>query len=481
MASALMSLFIMSRRHWFKTLLLMLGGFAVGCWLWHCWCVFPWLLWNELRLEPSFLLAHGGTMYPSAGHGPVTTWIYGPVTPMLLLPAALAVSSASALLVAATINAMMVIGSVLLVCLYWPSSVGATITFPGRLSAALFCLAAWPASSFQYIQADNAAVAFGLLGNLLLIRSRSESDWQRWLAAIAVVAAIGSKQTAIGAMLAQIVWLGWSEGWVIAVRHSLRAAACGIALALACVARFGFAGLWLNVVQIPGRLPWTTESLIRIQDLSPLLAIHIVAPIAVLIYARKAIWTKSSPWLLPSLTWLAALPPGLASLFKIGGTLNSLESFVLFLPPAVLMLATLPRGQRWIQTGIAVGALAIALIRLQREPNHAWHPRVSQLHEGEQIARQFRGQIWFPWNPLISFYAEGRFDHVEDGLFVRFVAGQPLTFEQARAYLPPDWRGMAMLNATSDWGLASHLCPEGASVTRVGFWTLTQWPAAKSP
>lgn len=460
---------------------LFLAGTAVVLWLWHCWCVFPWLLWNELRLEPSFLLAHGGDVYPAPGHGPITTWIYGPVTPALLLPATFAVSTASALMVAATINGFIVAGAILLVCLYWPVPAGVNLGLSARSSAALLCLVIWPSSSFQYIQADNAAVAFGLLANLLLMCSRSESDWRRWVAAIGVVAAIGCKQTAVGALLAQVIWLGWREGWMTATRHVVRAAVCGVILALGCLAYFEPAGLWLNLIQIPSQLPWTAEGFVRIQDMSSLLAIHVGAPLALLIYARRTVWSASSPWLLPALTWLAALPPGLAALFKIGGTLNSLESFVLFLPPGLLLLLTLSRGQKWAQSIMLVVALCLAVLRLQLEPTPTWRPRTSQLYQGEQIARQFPGQIWFPWNPLITYFAEGRFDQVEDGLFVRFVAGQPLTFTEARAHLPPDWNGMAMLNGTSDWGLATHLCPPNAVASSVGFWSLKRWSTANSP
>jgi hypothetical protein len=474
----------MTYRYWdrgLNTLFLVLCGVAVGCWLWHCWCVFPWLLWNELRLAPSFLLTHGLPVYPAPGQGAVTTWIYGPITPLLFLPATLAENSAAALQIAGAINMLIVSGAVLIVCWFWPSGEGLRLGWPARLAAALLALAIWPSSSFQYIQADNAAVALGLFANLLLIRGLPESDLNRWLVAGLTVAAVGCKQTAFGVLIAQLMWLAWGEGWIAAVRQTLRAGVCGVALALACVSFFDPRGLWFNLVEVPAHIPWTSEGFIRIRDLTLLLSVHIGGPLLVLVGLRRKIWHARSPWLLPALSWAAALPPGLASLFKLGGTLNSIESFLLFLPPALVLLAASFRNVRTLQFAFAIAACALVFIRLQRLPNPAWRPRVEQLHQAESIAHQRPGQIWFPWNPLVTYYAERRFDHVEDGLYVRFVSARPLSYPETRAHLPPNWSAMAMLTGSSDWGLASHFCPTDAAVSHVGFWTLTTWQGAKSP
>lgn len=456
---------------------------AAACatlWLWRCWCLFPSLFFNEVRLEPSFLLANGFSVYPGPGEGPVTTWIYGPTTPLLFLPATLASSAAAALMAAGAINTIIVVGSVLLVCALWPAPAGSSLTTSDRIAAGLLCIAVWPASSFQFIQADNVAVAFGLEGNLLLVRSRSDGSRARWLAALAAVAAVGSKQTALGVVIAQVIWLGWTEGRRSAVHHAIRVAAGGIALALATVAYFGPRGLWLNLVSIPAQLPWTDQGGIRLSDLAPLLAVHIGAPLFVLVLARRRIWYRESPLLFPALAWTAALPFGVASLLKIGGNINSLESLLLFLPPALLIFCVSQRSGKSVRDGLAVAALCILLFRIGQTPAALWRPRVAHLHQAKLLTEQLPGKLWFPWNPLITFYSDHRFDHVEDGLYVRFVAGQPLTRAEARMYLPPDWHGMALRRGDSDWGLATHLCPPNAEVREVGFWTLHVWSAPNS-
>ncbi|MEO7700414.1 MAG: hypothetical protein ABIZ04_14415 [Opitutus sp.] len=460
-------------------LALTLAAAVVLAWLWHCWCIFPWYLWNELRLEPSFLLVHGGTVYPAVGEGPVTTWIYGPLTPLLFLPATLAHSTASALLAAGLINILLVVAPIVVVCKCWPAAQGVTLSLESRLTAGLLCFALWPASSFQYIQADNAAVALGLLANLALIRSRSDSDWTRWLAAVTAVAALGCKQTALGVLGGQLIWIAWREGGRNAIRHALRASVCTVALGLGSLAIFDPAGLWLNVVQIPARLPWSDVAGTRIRELLPLLLMHIAFPCVVMLGARRHVWHRESPLALPSLCWVVALIPGLLSLLKIGGNVNSLEGLLLFLPPALLFGVAHFSSVRGLRIIFPLAAALAVLARFQLVTTPGWTPRIAQLRQAELISKTYPEQIWFPWNPLVTFYSARRFDHVEDGLYVRFVTGLPLTFAEARAGLPPKWRGMAMVRGSFDWGLAAHLCPSDAQVDQLGFWTLTTWNPAK--
>jgi len=455
------------------------GGVAL--WLWHCWCVFPSQLFNELRLEPSFLLANGVPIYPDPTEGPVTTWIYGPLSPILFLPATLAGSAASALMIAGFINLLIVVGSLSLTCALWPVAEGSRLTALDRLLGILVCIMVWPGSSLQDLQADNAAVAFGLIGNLFLVRARPGAVNIRWCAAAMAVAAVGCKQTAWGALFAQILWLGWREGWRAGIGHAVRGAFVGAALALAALALFGPAGLWLNVVRLPSLLPWTNEWLARGRILAPYLAIHIAGPMIILVLARHRIWNRYSPLLLPALSWLAALPLGLAAVFKIGGTLNSLESYLLFLPSAIPTFVALQKKSRWIQPRIVAGVIAIAALRFYLVLGPRWVPRVAHFQEAKSIAAQSPQQIWFPWNPLITYYSDHRFDHVEDGMFVRFVCGLPLTMTEARAHLPPHWKGMAIRRGNPEWGLAIHLCPPDARLTETQFWTLRTWASQNPP
>jgi hypothetical protein len=453
------------------------GAVAIAAWVWRCFCVFPWLLWNELRLEPSFLVASGGKLYPAPGTGPVTTWIYGPIPALLYLPATLGRNAAEALMTAAGINLLIVVGTVVLACATWPAPTGWRVTRSQRVVSILLCLAIWPASSLQYIQADNAAVMLGLLGNLLLVGTSGHRSPTRWLAALATIAAIGCKQTGAGVLIAQIAWLGWNEGWSSAVRHSLRALACGVGFAGAFIVAFGREGLWLHLVAIPSQLPWAPSPFARFRELAPHLAVHILAPaIFILLYHRRA-FARGSALSLATLSWLTALPLGLAAIFKIGGTINSLHGLLYLLPPALVTWWSYRRDavDHVCRTSMAAAALGIAVIRLTISPAPSWSPITAHLRQGDALAAQLPGEVWFPWNPLITYYREGRLDHVEDGLQVHLLAGLPLSAEEITAFLPPHWSMVARLTNSAHWGLATELAPPEHQTSTFGNWTLQSW------
>lgn len=409
----------------------------------------------------------------------MTTWIYGPVPPFIFLPATLAAGATAALMTAGLINIVMVTGSIGLVCALWPVSKGVASEPVDRLFAFLLCVAIWPGSSLQFIQADNIAVAFGLLANLAIARSRADGASIRWLAACLAIVAIGCKQTAIGSAFAQLLWLGCREGVKGALIHGIRLVVSALAAGLLAVVYFGPIELWFNVIHIPSSLPWTNQWFSRAWGLAPYLVVHIAAPIYIFIAARKNIWRRDSALLLPALTWFTALPPGVASLYKVGGSLNSIESLLLFLPPALVVFVTTFRQAKLLRTALAIAVFGVFIARALYTPTLDMKPKTGHIRQAEILTSQSREEIWFPWNPVISFYSDRKFYHAEDGIFVRFVAGEAITVQQARAYLPRKWNAMAILQGTSDWGLAEHLIPPNSKQQKIGVWTFYSWDSER--
>jgi len=465
--------------------LCLLAALSAAAWLWACWCLFPAKVWNDVRLVPTFALARGVPLYPGETSGAVGTWIYGPLPPLLLWPATWASSAARALLTAGALNLLLTVGAIAAVCAAWPAPAGRTLRPADRLLAAILAIALWPGATFQFLQADNFAVALGLVGNLLLVRSQTSAG--RWGAAALAVAGLACKQTSLGVAAAQIVWLGVVAGRGGALRHLGRCAILGLAGAAATVGAFGWDQIRLNLFVLPSALPWTDEPVRRLLDLAPELSIHLVAPALILLLCRRAVWARESPLLLPSLAWLFALPPSVLSLMKIGGTINSLQSFTLWLPAALLVglaAARVTRRASWLYAGAALLATLICGARLARLPSPPLRPLVEHYRQADYLARTFRGEIWFPWNPLVTIYSENRFYHGEDGLYVRFLAAHALTQGHASANLPPHMCVIALPRGGNDWGIALSLRPANAQRSDFGFWTLYSWPpgsAAAAP
>jgi len=255
------------------------------------------------------MLWHGPTPYLGLTDGPLTTWTYGPVPLLLNLPALLAENMTGALLIAGIINLLTAIvpAALAVVLKTFPSSSSTATTaqlLPAptdRRWALLLCLTLSPNSSLHYTQSDNAALAFGLLSCLLLVRARDGDRLRRPLSALCAALAVCSKQTSLGLIPAQVLWLGFTAGprfaLRVALRDALTCAAAGFSLAALSIAWFGFDGQWLNLVGLPALFPYAADLLERARVPWLALAGYVVLPAVGMIVARRTVFRRDSPWL----------------------------------------------------------------------------------------------------------------------------------------------------------------------------------------
>lgn len=459
---------------WQRTLFLLIAG-AVGARYVSAWCAFPMSDWNALRLAPSFMLRFGPTPYPGIDDGPVTTWIYGPVPLWLNLPATFASTPAGALLTAAALNLGLVLVPVLIALRSLP--VGIPRAWPSPLAwSGLLCLALWPNSSLHYLQADNVAVAFGLVANAWLMRSGAKSNLAFVGAAGCAALAVWSKQTSLGLVAAHLIWLAWKAGWPSALRYAAACFLAGLTLAGLFVSRFGFDALWLNMVTLPGRLPFWPAPLDRAAGLAPHLIGYVLLPAVAVLGWRRAIFRSDSLWLLPALSWLLLLPTGLLSAFKVGGTANSLSGALYLLPAASSLAMRWLDGNRLRLVAPTVATGVVLVLQASQIPVVTFKPLVSHLDRATFLAREFPGQIYYPWNPLITFYSEQSFHHAEDGLYVRRLAGVPVSSDAVRDNLPPRWCVTVFRGRDTGWGVIQELYPPGTQRAEFAEWTLYSWP-----
>lgn len=424
-----------------------------------------------MRLAPTIALAQGWPVYPTADAGTINTWMYGPLPVLILWPASWATTAADALMVAAGLNAALTLVPLALVCLLWPLPGGASGAWSGRIAALLASFALWPELHYSVLFSDNLAVACGLLGNLILARSRGAGAL--WIAAALGASAVACKQIALGIPLAQVVWLGLTGGRAEAGRHAGRLVVAGTAVGGAAIGLFGWDGLWFTLVQIPGSFGWAPDLAQRLGMVAPALAVQLVLPGAVMLALRRHFTAPGL--LLPAVTWMCTLPLGLAGMLKLGGWTNSIHSFVLWLPPVLTVLLSRPASERRrtaTQLAAAVAAAAIACGRMWHEPRLALRPQVDDYHTAAALAERFRGAVWFPVHPLVTLYSDRRYYHDEDGFYVRLHAGKTPSPEHAASQLPPAMRLMAFRNDWSDWGIARRMLPPEAGAQEIGNWTL---------
>ena len=459
---------------WLERALIAAAVIAAAIWLWLSWCIFPLRNWNDIRLAPTFALKLGLPLYPGAD-GAASTWMYGPLPVWLNWPATWMPGPGEALVVAGGINAGIQVAAILTVCLAWPTPRSGPISLGGRLLAAAVTIAIWPWANWQFLQADNYALACGLLANLVLARGRGEAA--AWGAAALATAGLMCKQTSLGVPLGQVAWIVATAGTIPAVRHVGRLALTGCGWLAVLLATTDPGRAWFTAILTPAGLPWANDILERFTDLAPHFAVHLAVPFATWLWLMRR--QATADLLLPSLGWLVAWLPGLASAFKIGGTLNNLQGFPLWLPPAaVVVTATfsrLPCG-RVIRIALAIAAIGALAARIATRPVGIWQPFTVAYDDARDLSRQFPGQIWFPWNPLVTVFSEGRLYQVEDGLYVRSLVGRPVPHSVSREHLPPLFDAMAVSNQGSTWGIAEKILPAPLEAIDLGNWTLSRVP-----
>ncbi len=435
-------------------------------WIWVEFCRFPWSAWNDVRLAPSLMLAAGEPVYSPPGTGVIGTWMYGPVPVWLLLPAAWMPDVESASLAAGALNIGLPLLAIAVALARWPAKEN---TITARLFAGMLVLTIWPDAAWRFIQADNFAVALGLVASVLLLHPKRPA-WSLWCAAFAAAAAVGCKQTSLGIPLAHLIWLGLAHGRRAALEQAARLAACGGALLIATLACFDPAGLWDTLVKIPGALPLTEEPGRRLVDLAPLLAVHLGLPATLLFLLRRRPDPRGARSL-AGLLWACSLPLGLLGLLKIGGTLNSLQGLQLALPGLAIATVEALERRRMTMAALALAASVTLSWRIH-DAGAPLRPRTQHLREGVALARAFPEELWFPWHPVVSYYAEGRFYHAEDGFYARLLAGRALDFAQIRAHLPAKFRGLAEPATVTGWGISERVLGQPYEDRDAGFWRL---------
>ncbi|HEX2862214.1 MAG TPA: hypothetical protein VHN79_11265 [Lacunisphaera sp.] len=458
------------------------AGGAVAC-LWWAWCHFPQLAWNDARLAPAFALRHGINPYPPEGGGPLSTWIYGPVGLLLNLPATFAATAARALHAASLLNFGVVLAP-LLVVFFGSAELRARGLPLCSLAFALGVLLV-PAPNLVLQVADHAAIAFGLLSCWTLARPAAPRARDLGLAALLCALAIGSKQIAVFAAAGQGIFLLLAHGRRTALAYAGGLAACVLLGGTIMIAAFGRDALWLNLVAIPAKLPWADiPARLAMRPLA-LLAQVVLPLLGLLLLWRTGRWPHRGSvsgrfFQLTALVFGAMLPIGLAGYGKIGGDTNLLHSANYLMPAA--LLAWLVGGHQVVATArslLVVTACALVL-HWPRLTSLPVRPHTQHLAMAAQITAAFPQAVWFPQNPVITFYADGRLWHSEDGIVTRHLAGRGLRGPEFRPHLPPRLKAVAypVFNKTH---ATMSLLPEFSRTTELPYWTLLTAPDPVTP
>lgn len=413
--------------------------------------------WSACRLAPAIGIFHGYPLYTPADSGAINGWLYGPVAALLWTPAALAATPLPALTIAAAIGVVGVLGPLFLAARSSPGELsGAFVAFIFGAAAMLQLYPTWYMVSA--LNSDFAAVGFGLLSCLALSRTDGLVGRRRLAgAALAAVLAVWSKQIEAPLVLAQLAWLWALQGRRAAMRYFGCFCAIGLVVSLAFVFIFGarpmYFNMWTNLSAQPllgGVRALGAEMIDFFHYTAGYWIVCLVVGTLSGRWDRRAegwrAWLRRQPWLLPVIAALVLLPVGAVASVKIGGDRNSIHSAYYLIAAATAALAQLatvrlpgrltPSLVRFIALGAAVLMLGASIRRVASYPQMSMLPPRCLSAEACEFSRQHPGEVYFPWDPLATLLAEGKFYPFEYGVSDRINAGMHPSADQIAAHLP---------------------------------------------
>jgi len=418
--------------------------------LWTIAAAAPEMDWNAARLYPTHLIAAGVAPYPLPSHGVTTGWIYGPVMSLLHLPAVVAPTLTASLVISGIINqtAFLLPGAAVLGIACRDLRQSRAVTLSGMIIAGGIVLAVPQTRDYLYwIHCDQVAIGFALASCGALAHALGRPGSSRWLAAGLAAAAVWSKQVAILLPLGQVLAVALltrdvrQTGW-----FTLQLLGAGVVLAAGFATWFGLDRLVFNLWVVPAGHGFKPPG----ANLAAVVEFLIVTGPA----TGAALWAKRKLTADETLAgrlltillisgWVQT-PLQLWSATKVGAGQNSGHATVLLLAAGliglIVLLRSIPGAPRpaW-RLGWSALVLGFGITQASSHlPMSLWP--VNHREADVQLAATHPGEIYFPDNPLVSWWAERRAYHLEYGLVDQAAAGFPASPQNYADFTPENLR-----------------------------------------
>ncbi len=418
----------------------------------------PAHLFSEHRLMPVFLALEGRPVYPPPAEGPFYVPMYPPLSFLVYLPVALSRDPVGVLRLGSAITAAAVFLPGLL--FLWPPGRGRRDLAGSVL--ALTTLVAWVhlspvLVSALYVHADAPALLLAGLGIWLLDRSLSRGSGPLLAAALVLCSlAPWAKQTFLPVVLLPVLAL-FAAG---SRRRGLLALSGTVALqaiwaGLAGLA-FGFRPLAFWLLEFPSRHPWiaapwralSTSNRILLSEGLPLLAVAVWGAVAASRReGSRAAWARTL-WGLLLAAAVLLWPTSVLGYVKVGGAPNAFTPTLYFLTcSCVLLLLEAsrreePPGPRPARSVLLLLAAVLAvqtgiegILAFEKAHGKKWNSSVVL-----KSVRSDPGRFYFPWYPLSTYLASGRFVDCDLGISDRKLAGIAIPRSEILARTPKELR-----------------------------------------
>ncbi|HYJ06447.1 MAG TPA: hypothetical protein VEX43_15025 [Chthoniobacterales bacterium] len=440
--------------------------------------------WTSIRLAPAFALTEGYPLYSLPDKPPWVMVGYGPLYPVMYLPATLAGTPAVAVTVATLLAHLYVLVPVGLLCVACARRLrqeGAP-QLHWSLILFLFALVAYAVPSLNYVtthvHVDAPALGFFLFAAYSVLRAQShKTNNVRWILLAGACAGLSAacKINLAVATLGFFIWLIRFLGAKCALTF-LAAAALTFCAVYTCAAlRDGIAPLLLNL-QLPGKMPWSTfdasgtvsgvsyGTIDKIRTMVDVLNQYlrdygIVTLALLLLLPALDQKSASATQIIKFFLFLALIMvfASIASIGKSGGDVNSraLVSLPLALAGVLAFAIMIQSASRTAllashATGIAL-IFIVALATVSGLLRFSLKGRAT-LTEAYQVVSTGASRWYFPFDPLAHLLAENKFRPNMDVVHSYAAAGARVDQEAFRSALPENLEYIAIPPAFVSWG-----------------------------
>ncbi|MCM8776407.1 MAG: hypothetical protein NC930_08710 [Candidatus Omnitrophica bacterium] len=426
------------------------------------------------RLEKTVILARGFPLYYGTDSGPALVTLYGPVSVLAYLPAALVPSPFLMVMVAQAIAFAFVY-----LPAFWIHIGGKPLKDRDSLfglmvffcfSSMTFRLTSLRAGIFT-VHAD--APTLGLCASAcacLYFRTAQHTNWSLFWSSLFAVLAVWSKQVAVPLLPALALYLYLTEGTAALKRFLFFVFVTGTVVSAIFLWAFDARNMFLHMFVIPSQhalRPGVLKALSRISREWLIMAAWGIFSIGPSIFhggPRTALseWVRKHRWFLFMLVGFFMLPVSVIASLKVGGSNNThsyTNYFILLATTTAFLIPDLRPIRilhgKYIRPHHVVIFMTVVMLAVNMSFLFYRVKNTSRLKnfalEAYEFVKAHPGEAYFPRLTLIHLLAENKLYHSIDGLMDRDWAGMRVTGKHLRDYIPPRAQAIIFYGEAHRW------------------------------